>query len=45
MSAGRIARHRNGQTVGHVTKRKLVKRQGDGRAKVDLLRTRLLRAA
>jgi hypothetical protein len=30
---------------GHVTKLKLVKRQGYGRAKVDLLRTRQLQAA
>jgi len=38
-------RHSNGQTEGHVTKLKLVKRQGYGRARVDLLRKRLLRAA
>jgi transposase len=35
----------NGQTDGHVNRPKPVKRQGDGRAKVDLLRKRLLRAA
>jgi transposase len=35
----------NGQTEGQVTKLKLIKRQGYGRAKVDLLRKRLLRAA
>jgi transposase len=43
--AGLTLRHSNGQTEGHVTKLKLVKRQGYGRAKVDLLRKRLLRAA
>ena len=37
-------RHSNGQTEGQVTKLKLVKRQGYGRAKVDPLRKRLLRA-
>ena len=35
----------NGQTEGQVTKLNQVKRQGYGRAKVDLLRKRLLRAA
>ena len=35
----------NGQTEGHVTKLKLIKRQRYGRAKLDLLRARLLRAA
>jgi transposase len=35
----------NGQTEGHVTKLKLVKRQGYGRASVDRLRKRLLLAA
>jgi transposase len=43
--AGLTLRHSNGQTEGHVTKLKLVKRQEYGRAKVDLLRKRLLRAA
>jgi transposase len=43
--AGLTLRWSNGQTEGHVTKLKLVKRQGYGRAKVDLLRKRLLRAA
>jgi transposase len=43
--AGLTLRHSNGQTEGHVTKLKLIKRQGYGRAKVDLLRKRLLRAA
>ena len=38
-------RHSNGQTEGQVTKLKLVKRQAYGRAKVDLLRQRVLRAA
>jgi transposase len=32
----------NGQTEGHITKLKLVKRQMYGRAKLDLLRARLL---
>ena len=45
VQAGLTLRHSNGQTEGHVTKRKMVKRQGYGRAKVDLLRQRLLRAA
>ncbi len=35
----------NGQTEGQVTKLKPVKRQGYRRAKVDLLRKRVLRAA
>ncbi len=43
--AGLTLRWSNGQTEGQVTKLKLVKRQGYGRAKVDLLRKRLLRAA
>ena len=43
--AGLTLRHSNGQTEGHVNRLKLVKRQGYGRAKVDLLRKRLLRAA
>jgi hypothetical protein len=33
----------NGQTEGQITKLKLVKRQMYGRAKLDLLRVRLLR--
>ena len=45
VQAGLTLRWSNGQTEGHVTKLKLVKRQGYGRAKVDLLRTRVLRAA
>lgn len=45
VQAGLTLRHSNGQTEGQVTKLKLVKRQGYGRAKVDLLRKRLLRAA
>src|SRR5512134_2732546 len=35
----------NGQTEGHITKLKLTKRQMYGRAKLDLLRARLLGAA
>lgn len=35
----------NGQTEGHITKLKLVKRQMYGRAKLDLIRARLLGAA
>lgn len=35
----------NGQVEGQVTKLKLLKRQGYGRAKLDLLRQRLLHAA
>jgi len=35
----------NGQTEGQITKLKLVKRQMYGRAKLDLLRARLLYAA
>jgi transposase len=45
VQAGLTLRHSNGQTEGQVTKLKLVKRQGYGRAKVDLLRKRVLRAA
>jgi transposase len=45
VQAGLTLRHSNGQTEGHVTKLKPVKRQGYGRAKVDLLRKRLLQAA
>jgi len=45
VQAGLTLRWSNGQTEGQVTKLKLVKRQGYGRAKVDLLRKRLLQAA
>ena len=45
VQAGLTLRWSNGQTEGQVTKLKLIKRQGYGRAKVDLLRTRVLRAA
>lgn len=38
-------RWRNGQTEGQVLRLKLIKRQGYGRAKVDPLRKRVLRAA
>ena len=34
-----------GQTEGQITRRKLIKRQGYGRAKFDLLRQRVLHAA
>jgi transposase len=43
--AGLTLRHSNGQTEGQVTKLQLDKRQGYGRAKVDLLRKRRLLAA
>jgi transposase len=45
VQAGVTLRDGDGQTEGHVTKLKLVKRQGSGQAKVDLLRKRLVRAA
>jgi transposase len=45
VQAGLTLRYSNGQTEGHVTRLKLVKRQGYGRAKVDLLRKRVLWAA
>jgi transposase len=45
VQAGLTLRHSNGQTEGQVGRLKLVKRQGYGRAKVDLLRQRVLRAA
>jgi transposase len=45
VQAGLTLRHSNGQTEGHVTKLKLIKRQGYGRASVDLLRKRVLLAA
>jgi transposase len=35
----------NGQTEGHVTRLKLIKREMDGRAKFDLLRPRVIHAA
>ncbi len=35
----------SGQVEGQITRLKLVKRQGYGRAKLDLLRARLIRAA
>src|SRR5215211_7601217 len=45
VQAGMTLRHSNGQTEGQVGRLKLVKRQGYGRAKVDLLRKRVLRVA
>lgn len=45
VQAGLTLRHSNGQTEGHVNRLKLLKRQGYGRAKMDLLRQRVLRAA
>jgi transposase len=42
VQAGLTLRHSNGQTEGQVGRLKLVKRQGYGRAKADLLRTRVL---
>ena len=45
VQAGLTLRWSNGQTEGHVTKLKLIKRQGYGRAKVDLIRKRVLQAA
>jgi transposase len=45
VQAGLTLRHSNGQTEGQITRLKLVKRQAYGRAKVDLLRKRVLRAA
>jgi transposase len=44
VQAGLTLRWSNGQTEGQVGRLKLIKRQGYGRAKVDLLRTRVLRA-
>jgi transposase len=43
--AGLTLRWSNGQTEGQVNRLKLLKRQAYGRAKVDLLRRRVLRAA
>jgi transposase len=45
VQAGLTMRWSNGQTEGQVTRLKLLKRQGYGRANVDLLRQRVLRAA
>ena len=45
VQAGLTLRHSNGQTEGQITRLKLLKRQAYGRAKVDLLRQRVLRAA
>jgi hypothetical protein len=45
VQAGPKLRWSNGQTDGQVGRPKLTKRQGYGRARVDLLRQRLLRAA
>ena len=45
VQAGLTLRHSNGQTEGHVNRLKLVKRQAYGRAKFELLRKRVLRAA
>jgi transposase len=42
VQAGLTLRHSNGQTEGQVGRLKLVKRAGYGRAKVDLLRKRVL---
>ena len=44
VAAAVVAVWSNGQTEGQVTKLKLVKRQMYGRAKVDLLRARLVGA-
>jgi transposase len=44
VQAGLTLRWSNGQTEGHVNRLKLVKRQGYGRAKVDLLRKQVLQA-
>jgi transposase len=45
VQAGLTRRYSNGQTEGQVTRLKLLKRQGYGRAKFDLLRKRVLHAA
>jgi transposase len=45
VQAGLTLRYSNGQTEGQVTRLKLIKRQGYGRANFDLLRKRVLRAA
>ena len=44
VSAAITLRWSNGQTEGHITKLKLVKRQMYGRGKLDLLQARLLGA-
>ena len=43
VQAGQTLRHSNGQTEGQVNRLKLLKRQGYGRANLDLLRKRVLR--
>jgi transposase len=45
VQAGLTVRQNNGQTEGQVNRLKLHKRQGYGRANVDLLRKRMLQAA
>jgi transposase len=45
VTAALAGRWSNGQTEGQVLRLKLIKRQGYGRAKFDLLRQRVLRAA
>jgi hypothetical protein len=45
VAAALAERWSNGQTEGQVLRLKLIKRQGYGRAKIDLLRKRVLRAA
>lgn len=45
MRAGLTLPYSNGQTEGQVNRLKLIKRQGYGRANLDLLRKRVLRAA
>jgi transposase len=45
VAAALSERWSNGQTEGQVLRLKLIKRQGYGRAKIDLLRKRVLRAA
>ena len=45
VQAGLTVRQSNGQTEGQVNRLKLIKRQGYGRANVDLLRKRVLLAA
>jgi transposase len=40
--AGLTERYSQGPTEGHVTRLKLIKRQGYGRARFDLLRARVL---
>lgn len=45
VSAAIVEPWSNGQTEGHITKLKLVKRQMYGRAKIDLLQARLIATA